>query len=151
MFEHLNMLIGEWETEASFEGVPLARAKATFEWLEGKAFLLQRSVAEPPLPTTPQIWIENNPNPLVVVIGFDDLSQQFYYVYADVRGVRRVYRMSLENKVWKFWGQAGPEFFQRFEGKFSADNNTINAKIERSSNGESWELDFDMKYTKIKP
>lgn len=150
VFERLNLLVGEWEMEAFIEGVALARAKSDFKWFEDHAFLIQHSVAEPPLPTTPRIWIENNPNPITVIIGFDDNTQQFYYNYADARGVRRVYRMSLEDDAWKFWGKAGPKFFQRFEGKISANGNTIDGKVEKSPDGENWELDFNVKYIRIK-
>lgn len=146
MFDCLNVLVGEWEMEVSVGGVSLARAKTDFKWFEGGAFLIQHSVAEPPLPTTPQIWIDNNPNPIVVVIGYDDFSQKFYSVYTDVRGVRRVYQMSLEDKVWKFWGQAGSKFFQRFEGKISDNGNIINANVERSPDDKNWELDFNATY-----
>lgn len=149
MIEHLNILVGNWEMEASKDEIPLARAKTNFKWFENGAFLIQHSEAESPLPTTPQIWIDNNPNPLVVVIGLDDDSGLFYYVYADRRNVRRVYQMSLEDGVWKIWGKAAAQFFQRFEGKFSADNNIIIGKWERSTDGKNWELDFDVKYKRV--
>jgi len=145
----LDILEGEWEMEASKDRIPLARAKTDFKWFEDKAFLIQHSKAEPPLPTTPRIWIENNPNPLTVVIGLDDDSGLFYYVYSDARGVRRVYQMSLEDDIWKIWGKAATEFFQRFEGKFSTDNNIILGKWERSADGKNWELDFDVEYSRL--
>jgi hypothetical protein len=147
--ELLNVFIGDWEMEASKDGIPLARAKNSFRWHENHAFMINYSEAEPPLPTTPKIWINNNPNPIVVVIGLDDFSKQFYYNYVDVRGVRRVYKMSLEDGNWKFWGRAAENFFQRFEAKFNADNNIITGKIESSEDGKNWILDFDVKYIKI--
>lgn len=146
--ERLNALVGEWQMDVLDAGKTLVRTTTVFEWFERKAFLVQRSVSDPPLADTPEIWIRNDPNPLVAVIGLDDLTEQFYYLYADRRGVRRVYRMSLDGPVWKLKGQAGPEFHQCFEGKFSADSNTILGRTERSSDGKTWELDFACKYTR---
>ena len=147
--ELLNVFVGDWEMEASKDEIPLARAKTNFKWHENHAFLIHHSEAEPPLPTTPQIWLDNNPNPIVVTIGFDDYSQRFFYNYADARGVRRIYQMSLENGIWKFWGRAAQNFFQRFEAKFNTDNNIIIGKIESSKDDKNWELDFNVRYTKI--
>jgi len=142
-------LSGEWKTMALINGTPLVSLTTKFEWIESGGFIAQQIISDPPLPTTPFVWIENNPHPVTAVISFDDFSRKYYYNYADARGVRRVYQMSFNNSVWKFWGQAGPKFFQRFEGKISADGNFINAKIEKSSDGKKWELDFDLKYEKI--
>jgi hypothetical protein len=69
--------------------------------------------------------------------------------YADARDVRRVYEMSFDGGVWRFWGQPGPEFFQRFKGRFSSDGRTIAARIEKSADGNAWDIDFDTRYTKV--
>ena len=68
---------------------------------------------------------KNSPFPLVTVIALDDFSGMFSYDYADGRGVRRVYRMTLSDGEWKYWGQAAADFFQRFTGTFSQDGATI--------------------------
>jgi hypothetical protein len=68
------------------------------------------------LPTTPDVWRQNSPFPIVTVIGPDDPSGAFSYLYADGRGVRRVYQMTLADGVWKIRGQAEPRFFQRLQG-----------------------------------
>jgi hypothetical protein len=47
-------------------------------------------------------------------------------------------------------GQAGPRFFQRFQGTFSDDGRTIAAYWERSEDGQSWQRDFDIRYTKAR-
>jgi len=69
---------------------------------------------------------------------------------ADARGVCRVYQMSLEDGVWKIWGQAGPGFYQRFEGSFSDDGTRITARWEGSKDGKSWTPDFSVTYTKVR-
>jgi hypothetical protein len=88
------------------------RGRAEFARVEGGAFLLQHATAEL-LPTTPEVWRENSPFPIVTVMGVDDPSGAFTCLYADGRGVRRVYQMTLADRVWKIRGQAGPRFFQR--------------------------------------
>jgi hypothetical protein len=102
------------------------------------------------LPTTPDVWRQNSPFPIVTVIGPDDPSGAFSYLYADGRGVRRVYQMTLADGVWKIRGQAGPRFFQRLQGIFSDDGRTIAAYWERSEDGQRWQRDFDIRYTKAR-
>ena len=41
------------------------------------------------------------------------------------------------------------DFSQRFTGTFSEDGKTIEGRWEISHDGETWETDFDMTYTKI--
>jgi hypothetical protein len=143
-------LVGEWQFETSIRVQPVVRGRAVFEWLEGGAFLIQHAKADPPLPTTPPEWRENSPFPVTAIIGCDDASGAFSYLYADGRGVRRVYQMSLADGVWSVWGQAGPQFFQRFIGTFRKDSRHIGAYWERSPDNIKWERDFDMLYTKIR-
>jgi hypothetical protein len=149
ILDELEAFVGEWKMESMADGEPVVTGKTTFAWLAGRSFLIQHSVADPPLPTTPQIWIDNSPFPIVAIIGLDDPSGDMYYVYSDGRGVHRVYQMSLKDGIWKVWGQAGPEFYQRFEGKFSNGGNTLTVRIERSKDKKNWELDFDTVYKRV--
>jgi hypothetical protein len=112
------------------------RGRAEFARVEGGAFLLQHATADL-LPTAPDVWRQNSPIPIVTVIGTDDPSRAFSYLYADSRGVRRVYQMTLADLVWKIQGQAGPRSFQRFPGTFSED-------------GQTWQRDSDIRYTKAR-
>lgn len=57
------------------------------------------------------------------------------------RKVSRVYEMSLSEGVWKMWRES-PGFWQRYEGRVSADGNTITGYREKSSDGEAWEHDL---------
>jgi hypothetical protein len=148
--ERLDALVGEWEMEASVGGQPTIRGRAAFEWLEGGTFLVQHADAEPPGKDTPSEWVEHSPFPVTTIIGLDDPSQQFCYAYADGRGVCRVYEMTLDDGLWKIWGQSGPEFFQRFSGTFSDDGNSMTARWEASRDAQTWETDFDMTYTKVR-
>jgi hypothetical protein len=80
-------------------------------------------------------------------MGRDETSGEYCVLYADARGVSRIYQMSLDERVWRMWRTA-PGFHQRFEGRLSADGSTIEAQWEKSSDGKTWEADFDMKYLK---
>ena len=145
----LDVLVGEWEMEVSVEGQPMARGKTAFEWLEGGAFLVQHVDAQPAQPGAPTEWEENSPQDITTIIGLDDSTERFCMLYADSRGVYRVYQMSVGDGAWKVWRDA-PGFSQRFTGTFSDDGNTITAQWEYSSDGSKWEHDFDMTYKKVK-
>jgi predicted DNA-binding ArsR family transcriptional regulator len=56
--------------------------------------------------------------------------------------------MSLQNSEWKMWRNV-PGFSQRFRGILSENHNTITAEWEKSDNGQKWEHDFNVKYTRI--
>jgi hypothetical protein len=149
LLPRLEPLVGNWEMRASIGGQLTGVARASFEWLQGRAFLIQRADAGPPLPGAPPEWLANSPFPITTIIGADDASEAFCYAYADARGVCRVYRMRLDDGTWMIWGQSGPEFFQQFTGAFSDDGSTITGRWERSRDGSIWETDFDVTYTKI--
>jgi hypothetical protein len=150
VLSRLDALVGEWEMHASIAGQPTGVARASFGWIEQGAFLVQRADAGPPLPGAPAEWLTNSPFPLTTIVGLDDSSETFCYAYADARGVHRVYRMSLNDGVWKIWGQSGPEFFQRFTGTFSDDGNTITGSWDMSRDGSHWKRDFDVTYSRMK-
>src|SRR5690606_32403003 len=94
-------------------------ARATFEWMPGERFLVQRW--EIPFPGAPDG---------IAIIGPDPGNEGNYLQhYFDSRGVARVYRMSFANGTWKLWRDAPDfsplDFAQRFTGTFSPDGRTI--------------------------
>lgn len=141
--ESLGMLVGEWNieiTSMSFYADPsaVARGQSSFNWLEGGAFLRQRSE------------IQNSDFPRsIAILGLDDAARTYIMLYSDSREVSRIYLMSLSGGVWKLWRDF-PGFSQRFTGTFSDANNTINASWEKSSDDSNWEHDFDVTYTRVK-
>jgi hypothetical protein len=141
----LDPLVGEWVMEASSAGQPMGRARAVFEWAQGGAFLIQHASAEPPdaIPPGP-----GNPLPLVTMFGLDDHSGTYAMLYADARGVFRVYQCTVERREWKVWGQAGPEFYQRFSATIDPGGTLIEGAWERSADGVAWEHDFAVRYRK---
>jgi hypothetical protein len=140
----LEPLVGEWSMVATFKGMPPADtgARVSFEWLPGGRFLIERW--EVPVPEAPDG---------IAIIGADPEREGDYLQhYFDSRGVARIYKMSLENGVWKLW-RGEPDFSpldfsQRFTGTFGADGKTIVGAWEICHDGKTWEHDFDLTYTK---
>jgi hypothetical protein len=87
----LQFLAGSWDmelSEASFLPDPEAKVggSVTVEWIEqGAALVMRMGDAAAPMAT----WI----------IGRDDCDPDYHVLYADDRGVSRVYRMSLGDRA----------------------------------------------------
>ena len=110
----------------------MVRGRSTFEWLEGKRFLIQRSVTDHP----------EFPDAMAV---FGVTAEQLSMHYFDSRGVYRVYAVSLSEGIWRFARDA-PGFSQRFTGTFSDDGNTITGLSTLSHDGSTWEDDLAITY-----
>jgi hypothetical protein len=148
VLDRLDALVGEWTQEAVVDGEVVGTGRARFEWTEDRAFLVQHAEGDPPLPGTPQRFIENSPLPVVTMIGLDDTSERFSLLYADARNVVRVYQMTLADGVWEVWRDA-PGFFQRFRGTFEDGGRFIRGRWEGSPDGTNWRTDFDQNYRRI--
>lgn len=133
LLRNLSPLIGQWEVDLVFPTDPPGRihAQAVFAWLEGQAFVIEQFGGS--------TWI----------IGGDDTTDTYSVLYHDDRGVVRVYQMSLRAGRWQLW-RTMPDFSQRFEGRFSEDDQTITARWEQSSDGVTWDHDFALTYTKVR-
>jgi hypothetical protein len=143
--EALKPLVGEWRMIATFKDMPPADigAVVTFAWLPGERFLIQRW--EIPAPEAPDG---------IAIIGLDPEHEGSYLQhYFDSRGVARVYKMSLENRIWKLWRDKADfsplDFSQRYTGRFSDDGKTIAGAWEICNDGKTWEHDFDLSYIKV--
>jgi hypothetical protein len=141
----LDALVGRWTVQPKVEGVGTAWTE--FAWQEGGLFLRQYSDVDSIPSNTPNAWRDNAPFPTTTVIGLDDATEEFTVLYADARGVHRVYRMTLADGVWTMWREA-PGFNQRFTGTLSADGRTVDARWEMSADGVTWNLDFGLTYTR---
>ena len=137
----LGRLIGTWEFEPLVEGRSAGRGRATFEWIEDGAFVLERSEAE----WTDPGWMENAPKSSQAVIGFDDSTDEVVQLYSDSRGVSRIYRGTLTDDAWRL-ERAAPDFHQRFIGEFRDDGRTIEARWDSSVDGTAWKLDFPITF-----
>jgi hypothetical protein len=138
--ERLDALVGEWALEAGPPGGPPwpGEARASFEWLEGRTFLIQRWTVD--LPEAPDG---------IAIIGAGEEPDTFRQYYFDSRGVHRIYEMTLGDGVWTLSRDAPDPFPQRYTGTFSGDGRTITGLWEKKEEGEDWSTDFDLTYRKV--
>lgn len=138
--ERLEALVGEWTIEAGPPGgTPWpGKAGVTFEWLEGRTFLIERWKSD--LPEAPDG---------IAIIGTGDEPGTFRQYYFDSRGVHRIYEMTLGDGAWNLWRDAPDPFPQRYTGTFSDDGKKITGCWEKAEDGASWETDFDLSYRRI--
>jgi hypothetical protein len=69
-------------------------------------------------------------------------------IYFDERGVSRHYAASLRDNELRWWRNA-PNLSQRFVATIAADGRTIVARGELSRDGEHWEGDLSLTYTRV--
>ncbi|MEV0151238.1 MULTISPECIES: hypothetical protein [unclassified Nonomuraea] len=143
LFAPLAPLVGRWTVQAHVPG--LTPAWSEFTWAENGLFLRQVSDIDEMPESAPQEWREHAPFPTTALIGLDDATGEFTMLYADARGVHRVYRMTFIDGVWRIWRNA-PGFHQRFIGTLQGD--TIDAQWELSKDGTTWNADFALTYTR---
>jgi hypothetical protein len=137
----LEPFVGEWRIEApAFSLAPeLAdKARVSFAWTLGGAFLLQRSSI--PVPEAPDG---------LSVIG-PDSGGGYTQHYFDSRGIARLYVMTFDGRGWTLERHSQDfsplAFHQRWIGAFNADASTIAGRWETSQDGHVWELDFELVY-----
>jgi hypothetical protein len=140
----LARLIGTWEFEPLVDGRSAGKGRATFEWIEDGAFVLERSDAEWIDPG----WVENAPKTTQAIIGWDDSTDEIVQLYADSRGVFRIYRGTLTDEALRL-ERAAPGFHQRFVGIFRDDGRVIDGRWDSSPDGTAWEIDFPISYRKL--
>lgn len=147
VLDRLNVLVGTWQMEATFQagyfgpGAPEVTNRdgtTTFEWLQGEFFLVQRFANDHPAAPSG-----------IAIIGVAGEREPFTQHYYDSRGVGRVYFTSLEDRVWKVWREA-PGFWQRYKGALSEDGSRIDGAWEGSVDGSNWRHDFDLTYTRVR-
>jgi hypothetical protein len=98
MSSQLQAFRAEWTTEAIHPSLPdtVVPGRTSVEWLEGEQLLILRSRNEhPDFPDS------------ATIIGATDEEESLTMHYFDSRGVFRVYRVSLQDGVWRICGD-GP-------------------------------------------
>jgi len=137
--KELEPLVGEWKVEmVPPGGEPLdGDAGTVFEWHDSRAHLVQRSTVEVP----------GAPNG-VSIIGCDGAKGTYFQLYADDRGVSRVYEMSIGDGEWRLWRDGEP-FAQRWTARFEDGGRTIRGTWELAEGGEDFRDDFDLIYRKL--
>ena len=131
--EPFDALIGAWATEATHHLVDaVVPGSVTFEWLEGRHFLVQRS---------------HNDHELfpdaISVIGAPEAGDGLVMEYFDSRGVRRTYGVSLEDGVLRIW-RDHPGFAQRFSATLGQDAFEGRAQLARTPG--DWEDEMKVTY-----
>jgi hypothetical protein len=137
----LDALVGEWEMEIEFSGMPpMGGARTTFERMG--PMLVQRW--EIPVPEAPDG---------IAVYGYDDGRGTLLQHYFDERGVARVYEMTLADGLWTLERTkedfSALSFSQRFRGEFSDDDDEIRATWEIAHDHKTFEKDFDLTYRRV--
>jgi hypothetical protein len=138
----LTPLLGEWDMETSFAPPGAVRARATFEWALGDAFLIQRT----------EIDLAEAPDSLCVIAA-DPRTGGFTQHYFDSRGVVRVYAMTFDGRTWTLRREAPDfsplDFAQRYAGVLSDDGGRIEGRWEsRPPDAGDWALDFELTYVR---
>jgi hypothetical protein len=137
----LAVLIGDWRidlTNADFldDGAAMSGTMSV-EWLDG-AFIVMRSSMD-----------HDGPPKSVCVIGRNEARSDYTLLYADERGVSRIYGMTLEDRIW-IQHREDPGFHQRFQGTVDPGGNRIVATWTKSHEDvRTWEHDFDLTYTRL--
>jgi len=125
-----DVVLGKWTVQS--QRYAEERGRMTAERIEDGAFLRLRD--DMFFATT---WI----------IGSDDSADECGCLYHDARGIRRVYRTSIVEGVWRIW-RNDPGFSQQFIGNIATSGQAIAAEWQSSPDGSKWETDFDLTYTK---
>jgi len=135
----LSVLVGEWRVELSnaefLEPGASMFGSMSVTWLDD-AFLVRRTATEAEGPPTS-----------VCVIGRNEDRDDYELLYADDRGVSRIYRMTFADGVW-IQHREDPGFHQRFEGRVEPGGDRISAEWSKShDDGATWQHDFDLTYS----
>jgi hypothetical protein len=135
----LEPLVGVWKMTATPPGEEPwpGEARATFEWHDSGAHLIERTTVD--MPAVPDG---------VSIIGCDAANGTYYQLYSDDRGVCRVYEMSIGDGEWQLWREGEP-FPQRFTARFADDGRAITGRWEKAEDGINYTTDFDLTYTRI--
>lgn len=131
-------LVGEWQTTGTHPFLPdeTLHGRVSFEWIEGRAFLLMRSELDnPQFPDG------------IAIFGSDDEAKTYYMIYFDERGISRKYDVSLKDNQLT-WQRNDAHFSQRFTITIVKDK--LVSKGEMSRDGGPWEGDLSLTYTRLR-
>jgi len=112
----------------------MIHGRATFEWLEGKRFLVW--------------WSDNPPGTVPRALAGDrrrrDAGRVWPMHYFDERGVMRIYQARMDGGVWRMW-RDDRGFSQRRSGVFENGGRTLRV-ITELNQGDGWKPDLQMTY-----
>lgn len=130
-------LVGTWALDATHPMLPgdEIRGEMTFEWLDGRRLVIQRSHYEHP----------EIPDAIAIFGVIDDELSMHYF---DSRGVHRIFTVSLSAGTLRYARDA-PGFSQRITLTVSDDRDTITGQAELSRDGANWQDDLAITYRRI--
>lgn len=135
----LRDLAGTWTLAVDLPGAEDVRGQVVFEVLG--EILVQRITV--PMPEAPDSCS------VIVTIEGGGYVQHYF----DSRGVARLYAMTFDGRTWtleRTTPDFSPlEFSQRFVGTISDDRTTIEGEWRTSDDGQQWQRDFGLTYTRV--
>ena len=135
----LTALVGDWRLQGALpgDGAPTIRGSASFAWLDGERFLVQRWHVEPP----------EFPDG-IAIIGADGAGGLVQH-YFDARGIARRYALTVDAEGLRL-ERDDEDFAQRYTGRFEDSGARIAGRWERCDDGVTWEHDFDLDYVRAR-
>ena len=145
--QHLDRFVGTWTTEATHPQMPgvVVHGTATFEWLEGEHFLIQRARTDH----------EDFPDSIAIIgiTGTDrvdprntgDAEARLRMSYFDSRGVSRVYDVGVDDTTLRFSRMASG-FSQRFVGTLANNGDTLAGRWQLCEDDKNWRDDLEITY-----
>jgi len=138
----LGFFLGEWDmalSGASFLPDPdqVVHGRVEFSAVEDGRLLVMRQAIEP-----------SDPPAATWLIGRDDSKAEYKVLYADGRGVSRIYEMTFTEDTWQMW-RNDQKFSQRFEATIAPDGTSIKGRWEKRESDGAWEHDFDVEYSRL--
>jgi hypothetical protein len=131
--EPFDALIGTWDMEAKHRLVDeVVLGSTTFEWLEGGHFLVQHSTMDH------ELFPDG-----ISIIGAPEDGEGLVLESFDSRGVRRTYRTSLDDGVWRIWREQ-PGFDQRFSATLGPDH--FEGIFQLAETPGEWQDDMTVSY-----
>jgi hypothetical protein len=136
----LHRAVGTWAVTGSHPYLPgrTLRGRATFEHIEGGAFLRMHSkMDDPEIPEG------------IAIFGTDDADNSCTMLYFDVRGVARKYDVELHEDDFTWSRDASaPQFAQRFRVTIAKDGRTMEGEGMMKKDGPTWEPDLRLLYVR---
>ncbi|HEU5317546.1 MAG TPA: hypothetical protein VFX49_15645 [Chloroflexota bacterium] len=145
MLRHLDPLVGEWKTESTHPALPgtVVPGRATFEWLEGRHYLVWRESADhPDFPDSLTIFGCDAPPDADPTSDWPGGCLLHSY---DSRGIFRVTEWAAEEGKVRLW-RLQPGFSMRCAYTLSAGSDTMTLTCELSQDGATWEPDLQATY-----
>lgn len=133
----LNVFVGTWKTEGELrggDGRPTLSIVGTdtYQWVAG-GFFLQHIV---------DVWIGNERNETIEIIGFDPSTGKYPMYYFDNKGNKGQMEGSFDRGIWSVEGKS-----LNFNGGFSEDGCVLSGTWEQLVDGK-WETFMDIKLVK---